>query len=180
MRIKLTLLTVAACCAALLAYFLVGDAPAPDEAEAGSMLSEFSASRSMDPPVDASNDFKISGFNGSLYVEILEFFYDPGPVPIPTLTVGPEGAARVHLWVSHPRVRLFGTKCEFVRRVRFAIPKASLAGATSLSIVNHDTQSRQLLAESAELDRLLRAPEVLRPNLTASNADSITGGGCGA
>lgn len=160
-------------------YFFSSEAPVPADAVAGQLIAHFTASAPFDPPANFSLEMRAHMEAGALSVEKLEFFYEPGPVPHPTITSGPDGTAQVHVWVTRPRIRLFNTKCEFVRNLQFAIPKSALVSASKLVLVNHDTGAVQVLAEAEALSRLLREPEC--PTQVAKlPPNQSTGGGCGA
>lgn len=151
----------------------------PADAVAGQLIADFSASAPFDPPANLSLEMHAHMEAGALSVEKLEFFYESGPVPHPTITSGPDGTAQVHVWVTRPRVRMFNTKCEFVRNLKFAIPKSALVSASRLVLVNHDTGAVQVLAESGALDRLLREPE-RTTQVAKLPLNRNAGGGCGA
>lgn len=117
---------------------------------------------------------------GALRVEKLEFFHETGPVRGPTMTKTENGTVQIHVWVARPRVKLLGTKCEFVRTLQFAIPRSALISATKLVLVNHNTETVQVLAESDALGRLLQQPEKPSPPSRPSGGLSAGGSGCGA
>jgi hypothetical protein len=168
------------CAIAAGAYLLVSDRPAPADAAAGQPLGDFVISAPSDTPANVSLDMRAHMAQGALHVEKLESFFEPGIVPPPTMTKGEDGSAFVHIWVTRPRVRLFSTKCEFVRTVRFSIPKPNLTGARKLVLVNHDTGTTQVLADAEFLGRLLREPEAASGEASWQSNLSATGSGCGA
>jgi hypothetical protein len=172
-----------ATCAVVLAtaaYIFSLDAPAPVEAAAGTELTDFTASPPSDPSANASFDVHTYMQAGALHVEKLEVFHAPGFVPNPILTMAPDGTAEVHVWVNLPRVRLFNTKCEYVRSLHFAIPKSALGSANKLVLVNHDTFAVKVLAAPEVLNRWLQEPE-RSPQASGSLPNRpLQAGGCGA
>ena len=160
-------------------YLLAAEESPPPDAAAGRVLNNFGVSTPSDPPANFSLEMRAHKESGALHIEKLEFFYEPGTVPAPTLTKGADGSAYVHIWVTRPRIRLFGTKCEFVRTVRFSIPEAELEGIKKLILVNHDTEASQVLADSNSLARLLLEPAVAQGKSSRIIGFSGTGSGCG-
>lgn len=178
LRVRIVVASILGCTILAAGYLFAADEPTPSEAAAGQVLGNFGVSAPSDPPPNFSLDMRAHMESGALHIEKLEFFYEPGTVPAPTLTKGTDGSAYVHVWVTKPRFRLISTKCEFVRAVRFSIPRTELFGAKKLVLINHDTGATQVLAESESLGRLLREPEVAWGQSKWNS--SLSGSGCGA
>lgn len=152
----------------------------PTEAVNGQPLASFSFSTPADPPTDFSLEMRAHMEAGALHAEKLEFFRARGQVHVPTITKAQDGTVKVHVWAERPLIELVGTKCEFVRTLRFAISKSDLTAAQRLVLVNHDTDTVQVLAEAEQIRRLLGEPD--RPSLPATSGVDLakTGGGCGS
>lgn len=180
LRTRSVILAIAACGFGLCAALLLADAPAPAETAGGQVLGNFSVSGAADPPANFSEKANAFRAGGALYVEKLEFFHNPGTVPPVKLTKDEGGVAVVHVWAHRPLVQLASTKCEFARTVRFAIPTTLLVGVKRVLIVNHDTESRQLLFENEELASLLREPEPASAAAAWKEPLPVSGNGCGA
>lgn len=154
--------------------------PAPSASSQGSPLGDFEASGPFDTPPDSSEEPRLFVAGGSLYVEKLENFFNAGAVPQPKLTRRENGEAVVHIWVNRPAVRLIETKCLYARTLRFSIPSASLVGVNRLLVVNHDTNTQQVLAEKEVLAGILHAPQVASANGVWQTRLPTAGAGCGA
>ena len=179
LTLKRIALVFGGCIIAVGLWLLNSQAPAPADAAIGRPLLSFSMSVPADPPVGFSLEMNAHVEAGALLVEKLEFFYESGPVHVPTITKAEDGTAKIHVWVERPRVQLFGTKCEFVRMLRFSIPKSELTTVRRLVMVNHDTETVQVLAGSDELSRILREPEKPSQSNIPNGAPAKTGSGCG-
>lgn len=178
MRIRRTFVSMLGCVAAGI-YLLALDAPVPFGSAAGQRVGNFGISAPSDPPANFSLNMMAYMEGGALQVEKMEFFHDAGNVPTPILTIGEDGSANIHIWVTRPRFRLVSTKCEFTRTVRFSIPKAELVGVRKLVLINHDTGVNQVLAEGESLVRLLGEREVAPGYSARQSKLSTTGNGCG-
>jgi len=176
---KRLVFAVVGCVIAVGSYLLNSEAPAPADAATGQLLTDFVASAPLDISANFSEEMLAHMEAGALRVEKLEGFHEPGAVRVPTMKTE-DGAVQVHVWVSRPRVRLMGTKCELVRTLQFAIPKSALITASRLVLVNHDTGAVRVLAETDALARLLQEPEKpLPPSRPRGNLAAV-GSGCGA
>ncbi len=94
--------------------------------------------------------------NGDLRLVVRAWFHDGGAMAHPYVTQAADGAAILHIWLK-PVVKIFGTKCEYLRQFEVAIDSTDWRKMTSLTIYNDDTGVR--LSDKLPLanDRALEA-----------------------